>query len=81
MYGGHERRGAKPISQSDFRAFLDREGRLVDANGLRQAIYENGIDPSMRKLAWRYLLNVCPTHLTSFEHIAYLNDIAVKYDK
>jgi hypothetical protein len=81
MYGGHERYGSKPVNESDFPKFFDAEGRLEHANELRQAIYENGVEPSFRKVIWRYLLNIFPINMTSPERIEYLTDVSIKYEK
>ena len=81
MYGGHERRSAKPVNETDFKKYFDQSGRLIYANELRQAIYEGGVDPSMRKLVWRYLLNIYPSHMTSEEQVAYLDQMKIDYEK
>lgn len=81
MYGGHDRLCSKPVGENDFKKFLDTDGRLVHANELRQAIYEGGIEPSFRKVVWRHLLNIFPSHMKSFERIEYLNEVSRSYDK
>jgi hypothetical protein len=81
MYGGHERHGSKPLCESDLTKFFDSEGRLDHANEFRQAIYESGVEPSCRKVVWRYLLNIFPINLTSHERNEYLKDVSIKYEK
>ncbi|CAF2580692.1 unnamed protein product [Rotaria sp. Silwood2] len=81
MYGGHERHSSKPVDENDFRKFLDSEGRLINTNELRQAIYEGGVEPSFRKIIWRHLLNIFPTNMTSSERIEYLKDVSIEYEK
>lgn len=81
MYGGHERHGSKPVGEEDYKKFLDHEGRLIDASGLRKAIYERGVQPTCRKIIWRHLLNIFPVNMTSSERAEYLQDVSIKYEK
>ncbi|CAF0949113.1 unnamed protein product [Rotaria sordida] len=81
MYGGHERHSSKPVDEHDFQKFLDSEGRLINANELRQAIYEGGVEPSFRKVIWRHLLNIFPIDMTSSERTEYLKDVSIEYEK
>ena len=81
MYGGHERRSAKPINENDFKKYFDQQGRLIYANELRQAIYEGGVEPTMRRIIWRHLLNIYPAHSTSQEQIEYLEEVKINYEK
>lgn len=37
-----------PLSDSEFRRFLDPVGQIVHAKELRSVIYYGGIDPSLR---------------------------------
>lgn len=37
-----------PLSDSEFRKFLDPVGKIVHAKELRSVIYFGGIDPSLR---------------------------------
>jgi hypothetical protein len=79
MYGGNERRNSKPIGEGDMKKFLDNEGRLINVNELRQAIYEGGVESSYRKIVWRHLLNIFPSNMTGLERIDYLKCIEIKY--
>ncbi len=79
MYGGNERRNCKPVGDGDMKKFLDNEGRLINVNELRQAIYEGGVEPSYRKVVWRHLLNIFPPNMTGLERIDYLKCIEIKY--
>lgn len=81
MYGGHERRSAKPVHEVDFKRYFDQDGRLIYANELRQAIYEGGIEPSIRKIVWRYLLNIYPSHADVQKQIEYIEEVKSIYEK
>ncbi|CAF1421397.1 unnamed protein product [Adineta steineri] len=80
IYGGHERHRAKPVSENDFKNYLDPEGCIINANELRQAIYEGGVEPAFRKIIWRHLLNIFPVGITSRQRVEYLKDVANKYE-
>jgi len=79
MYGGNVRHSSKPVGDGDMRKFLDSEGRLIQVNELRQAVYEGGVEPSYRKVVWRHLLNIFPPNITGLERIDYLKCIEIKY--
>jgi hypothetical protein len=81
MYGGQERNNSKPVDNDDLKKFLDSEGRLEHPHDLRQAIYEGGVEPSCRNAAWRHLLNICPTKMTTLERNDYLNEVSIQYEK
>ncbi|CAF4489255.1 unnamed protein product, partial [Rotaria magnacalcarata] len=40
-----------------------------------------GIEPSIRKLIWRHLLNIFPINMTSLERNEYLRDVSIEYEK
>lgn len=61
-----------PLDDSEFRKFLDSEGRLVRPEDLRLRIYHGGIEPSLRKVVWRMLLNIFPELLSGKERLAYI---------
>lgn len=79
MYRGNDRRNLKPVGDGDMKRFLDNDGRLINGNELRQAIYDAGIEPSYRKIVWRHLLNIFPLNMTGLERIDYLKCIDIKY--
>lgn len=49
-----------PLSDSEFRTFNDSVGQITDPQNLRKVIYEGGIDPSLRRVVWKHILNVYP---------------------
>lgn len=52
-----------PMTDSDFRSFLDGSGRLRSEREFRERVYQGGIEHNLRKVAWRHLLNVFPPGL------------------
>ena len=46
------------------RSFLNKVGQVVTPRKLRLAVYRGGLEPCMRKVAWKHLLNVYPDGMT-----------------
>ncbi len=44
-------------------------------------VYLGGIEPSLRKVAWRILLNIYPAEVTGRERIALLSSKIAKYER
>ena len=61
-----------PMTDAEFRNYLDCSGRLVNEKGFRDGIYQGGIEHNLRKVAWRHLLNVFPPGMLLF--IYYLSN-------
>ncbi|XP_023022021.2 TBC1 domain family member 25 isoform X3 [Leptinotarsa decemlineata] len=68
-----------PLSDAEFRRFLDAVGQIVYAKELRSVIYFGGIDPSLRKVVWKHLLNVYPEGMTGKERMDYIKKKALEY--
>ncbi|XP_044268473.1 TBC1 domain family member 25 isoform X3 [Tribolium madens] len=68
-----------PLSDSEFRSFLDPVGQIIYAKELRNVIYFGGIDPSLRKVVWKHLLNVYPEGMTGRERMDYIKRKAAEY--
>ncbi|CAH1108579.1 unnamed protein product [Psylliodes chrysocephalus] len=69
----------QPLSDAEFRRFLDPVGQIVFAKELRSVIYFGGIDPSLRKVVWKHLLNVYPDGMTGKERMDYIKKKAAEY--
>lgn len=68
-----------PLSDSEFRSFLDSVGQIVHAKELRKVIYIGGIDPSLRRVVWKHILNVYPEGMTGRERMDYMKRKAAEY--
>ncbi|XP_054709704.1 TBC1 domain family member 25-like [Uloborus diversus] len=81
----HDYDSYKPVKQpmvdSEFHLYLDSEGRLIKPRELRLSVYQRGIDPSLRKVVWKHILNVYPHGLTAKERIAYMKQRSAEYQK
>ncbi|GFR15391.1 TBC1 domain family member 25 [Trichonephila clavata] len=83
--GDSECESFKPVKQpmvdSEFHGYLDSEGRLIKPRELRLSVYQRGIDPSLRKVVWKHILNVYPHGLTAKERISYMKQRSSEYQK
>ncbi|KAJ8729303.1 hypothetical protein PYW08_000884 [Mythimna loreyi] len=68
-----------PLSDIEFRAFLDAVGQITNTSKLREVIYCGGIDPSLRKVVWKHILNVYPEGMTGKERMDYIKRKANEY--
>ncbi|KAH8407545.1 hypothetical protein KR222_005225, partial [Zaprionus bogoriensis] len=50
-----------PMCDSEFRMFLDALGQIQRSDELRKVIFLGGIEPSLRRVVWKHLLNVYPS--------------------
>jgi hypothetical protein len=69
----------QPLGESEFRNFLDSDGRIIQPNELKQRIFEGGIDYKLRKVIWRYLLNIYPNGLTGQQRVDYVKSLSEQY--
>ncbi|NXK72986.1 TBC25 protein, partial [Amazona guildingii] len=68
-----------PLSDADLRTYLGPGGRLLRPHDLRLHVYHGGVEPGLRKVVWRYLLNVFPPGLSGQERLAHLRRKAGEY--
>lgn len=68
-----------PLSDNEFRTFHDSVGQIIQPYGLRKVIYEGGIDPSLRRVVWKHILNVYPDGMTGRERMDYMKRKATDY--
>ena len=71
----------KPVSDEDFRRFLNKVGQLVSPREFRLSVYKGGLEPGIRKIAWKHLLNVYPAGLTGRERVKFLQDLSSTYSQ
>lgn len=68
-------------SDTEFRSFLDSVGQIVQPHELRKVIYSGGIDPSLRRVVWKHILNVYPDGMTGRERMDYMKRKAAEYTR
>ena len=49
-----------PLSEIEFRSYLNKVGEVVKPKDLRLAVYQRGADPALRKVLWKHLLGIYP---------------------
>lgn len=69
----------QPLSDAEFRSFLDSVGQIVQGKNLRKVIYSGGIDPSLRRVVWKHILNVYPDGMTGRQRMDYMKRKAAEY--
>jgi len=70
-----------PVSDSEFRSFLNKVGQVIAPREFRLAVYRGGLDPGLRKIAWKHLLNVYPAGMTGGERLKYLKEMSALYNE
>ncbi len=72
-----------PIGDSEYRNFIDSDGRIIILSDLKQRIFEGGCEPSRRKELWPILLNIFPSGgqqvLTSVQRNEFIKKKSVEY--
>ncbi|XP_046334579.1 TBC1 domain family member 25-like isoform X1 [Haliotis rufescens] len=61
-----------PMSDMEFHNYLDSGGFMIKPQEFRLSIYQGGIEPSLRRVTWRHLLNIFPANLSGKERFDYL---------
>ena len=62
----------RPMSDMEFHNYLDSAGYMVRPSEFRLSIYQGGIESSLRRVAWRHLLNIFPENMSGRERFDYL---------
>ncbi|XP_073988072.1 TBC1 domain family member 25 [Rhodnius prolixus] len=68
-----------PLMDAEFRQFLDPIGQVINGAQLRSVIYYGGIDPSLRKVVWKHILNVYPEGMSGKERMDYMKRKSNEY--
>ncbi|XP_015610480.1 TBC1 domain family member 25 isoform X2 [Cephus cinctus] len=68
-----------PLMDAEFRRFLDPIGQVIHSKELRAVIYFGGIEPSLRKVVWKHILNVYPEGMSGRERMDYMKRKALEY--
>ncbi|XP_013880195.1 TBC1 domain family member 25 [Austrofundulus limnaeus] len=80
-YGEEIKPFKPPLSDSEFHSYLNGQGQLTRPEELRLRIYHGGVEPSLRKVVWRYLLNVYPDGLSGQERMDYMKRKTKEYEQ
>ncbi|XP_031733446.1 TBC1 domain family member 25 [Anarrhichthys ocellatus] len=80
-YGEEIKPFKPPLSDAEFHNYLNGQGQLTRPEELRLRIYHGGVESSLRKVVWRYLLNVYPDGLSGQERMDYMKRKTREYDQ
>ncbi|CAG0913289.1 unnamed protein product [Notodromas monacha] len=69
-----------PVNDAEFHSFLDAVGCLVKPKELRTAVFRGGIEPSLRKVVWKHILNIYPPGMTGRERMVYVKNLCAQYE-
>lgn len=61
-----------PMTDHEFRNYLDSDGHMVKPEEFRLSIYQGGVEHSLRRVVWRHLLNIFPEELSGRERFDYM---------
>ncbi|XP_067631909.1 uncharacterized protein [Eurosta solidaginis] len=70
-----------PLADNEFRVFLDALGQIKRTDELRKVIFFGGIDPSLRRVVWKHILNVYPHGMNGHQRMEYMRRKAEQYIK
>lgn len=70
-----------PMSDMEFHSYLDSAGFMIRPNEFRLSIYQGGIEPSLRRVAWRHLLNIYPADMSGRDRFDYMKQKEEEYRK
>uniref|UniRef100_A0A182WHC4 Rab-GAP TBC domain-containing protein n=1 Tax=Anopheles minimus TaxID=112268 RepID=A0A182WHC4_9DIPT len=68
-----------PLADAEFRKLQDSVGQILAPEQLRKVIYLGGIDPSLRRVVWKHILNVYPDGMTGRERMEYMKRKSAEY--
>ncbi len=69
------------MTDPEFRYFMDAVGHMVRPDEFRLMVYQGGVEPSLRSVVWRHLLNVYPEGLSGRERFDYQKKKCNEYYK
>lgn len=70
-----------PLADTEFRCFLDALGQIQRCDELRKVIFFGGIDPSLRRVVWKHILNVYPNVMNGHQRMDYMRRKSEQYYK
>lgn len=76
VYGSHTL-----LSSRCMNIITSRPGRLVRWAAFKERVFSSGIEPSLRQLAWKFLLGVYPHDSTRQERAALLSKKVREYER
>ncbi|XP_013098716.1 uncharacterized protein LOC106081365 [Stomoxys calcitrans] len=69
------------LADNEFRSYLDALGQIQRTDELRKVIFLGGIDPSLRRVVWKHILNVYPSGMNGHQRMDYMRRKSDHYYK
>ncbi|XP_075165451.1 uncharacterized protein LOC142237879 [Haematobia irritans] len=69
------------LADNEFRTYLDALGQIQRTDELRKVIFLGGIDPSLRRVVWKHILNVYPSGMNGHQRMDYMRRKSEHYYK
>lgn len=69
------------LADNEFRLYLDALGEIQRSDELRKVIFLGGIDPSLRRVVWKHILNVYPSGMNGSQRMDYMRRKSEHYYK
>ena len=69
-----------PLSEKEFRTYLNKVGELTEARDLRLAVYQKGADPALRKVVWKHILGIYPLGLAGKDRVEFVKRKCNEYE-
>ncbi|XP_057380811.1 TBC1 domain family member 25-like [Daphnia carinata] len=70
-----------PLTDTEFTDFRDGVGTLIKIDECKQRIFQGGLEPSLRRVVWKHLLNVYPDGLNGSERMKYMGRKSDEYQR
>uniref|UniRef100_A0A0P6GYD9 TBC1 domain family member n=1 Tax=Daphnia magna TaxID=35525 RepID=A0A0P6GYD9_9CRUS len=70
-----------PLTDTEFTDFRDGVGTLIKVDECKQRIFQGGLEPSLRRVVWKHLLNVYPDGLNGSERMKYMCRKSEEYQR
>ena len=67
------------MTDTEFHNYLDNIGHLVRPQEFRLSVYQGTVDPALRTVAWRHLLNIFPENMSGRQRFEYLKAKSNEY--
>lgn len=68
-----------PLSEKQWQEFMSEDGRISDANRVKEVIFRGGIDEALRKEVWKFLLNYFDWNVSAEQRIHQRNQKIKEY--
>lgn len=68
-----------PLADNEFRQFLDAVGNVKYPEKLRKVIFFGGVEPGLRRVVWKHILNVYPKGLNGYQRMTFVRRKAELY--